>query len=257
MNEEQGQDRLAQFRQDQSQVDAPPKRRRGILRAATNVWTRSEARYGRLQTRLVALAIPIIGITALAITLLVTSSGNGRANTTELAALQRTAQLRATTAPPTPTVAIVAAQTDIATAPADRANCDSIRGTSYLSDVERSFYLDTCVEPTAVVRAQPQRPVTSAPPASQPTPAVPTAVPPVATAASAASAAIALAVDWIVRSGPQYSTDASSCSAVQTSGHWVVTCSARLSGCQGSPCSASISVCVFDNPVAVRPSTAC
>jgi hypothetical protein len=147
--------------------------------------------------------------------------------------------------------------------PAVRQDCDAIQGTSYQSEAERVYFQQNCVEPeqsnNPAPQANPPQPPsqpTSVPPAVQPTAAPPAATP--VPGGSDASNAIGVAVDWITHNGsPSYTTDAGSCSAVQTGGHWVVTCNARVAGCQGSVCDAIVSVCVLSDLSAVRPSDQC
>ena len=131
--------------------------------------------------------------------------------------------------------------------PAVRQDCAAIRGTDYQSEAERVYFQQNCLEPT-----EEPAPATNAGPTAAPTAEQP------GTGGSDADNAIGLAVDWIVHyASPSYTTDAGSCNAVQANGHWVVTCNARLSGCQGSVCEAIVSVCVLSDLTGVRPSDQC
>lgn len=156
-------------------------------------------------------------------------------------------------APPTPTAIVIGVPTLPTALPTDRASCDAIRGTNYKSAAERQFFELNCVTPTAQPTRSPGN-GHGGPPTQPPPP--PTQPPP--SGGFTAGDAIDLAVYWITHNAAAaYTTDAGSCNAVQTGSHWVVTCNASVVGCQGSACQTTLSVCVFPDPLAVRPADQC
>jgi hypothetical protein len=64
--------------------------------------------------------------------------------------------------------------------------------------------------------------------------------------------AISLATDWMTSNSPvALVVEPAGCNAIWLNGHWVVTCRVGLAGCTGERCEASLSVCVFSDPVVV------
>lgn len=245
-------DRLARLRGER---DGPPQGgRRAALSRAT---LRASRRLRRGDAFLVASGVLIVGVIIAALSVLVISlaSGGGEKQPASAVGVRRTPTVLRQASPTATTPAIATPQPATAQ-PTVRQDCDAIRGTDYQSEAERVYFQQNCLEPGAPA-TNPTRPPsvpTSAPPVVQPTAAPPASPAP----ASDASTAIGLAVDWIAhQAAPSYATDAGSCNAVQASGHWVVTCNARLSGCQGSACEAIVSVCVLSDLSAVRPSDQC
>jgi hypothetical protein len=58
--------------------------------------------------------------------------------------------------------------------------------------------------------------------------------------------AIILGISWMQNSaGASYEVDAGSCAGVHISDHWVVTCNARLSGCNTAACGTQLQACVY------------
>jgi len=241
MDDEDVNDRLARLRVEQ---DGPPQGgRQAAASRAAMLWRRFLRRRRRGDALLAMTAVLIAGVVIAALCVLVISlaSGGGDKKPASAVGVRRTPTVvrRASPSPTTPASETPAPAT---AQPAYRQDCAAIRGTEYQSEAERAFFQQNCLEP-ATNAGQP----TAAPPAATPVPG-----------GSDASTAIGLAVDWIVHhASPSYATDAGSCNAVQTSGHWVVTCNARLSGCQGFVCEAFVSVCVLSDLTGVRPSDQC
>jgi hypothetical protein len=241
-------DRLARLRVDQN---GPPRGGRQVAASRVAVWWRRFLHRRRGDALLAMTAVLIAGVVIAAIAVLVISlaSGGGDKEQASAAIIQRTPAAVARSSPSLAPTTAATQPPAVATAqPAGRQDCAAIRGTSYQSEAERAFFQQNCLEP-----------------AEEPAPAAnagqPTAAPPAATpvpGGSDASNAIGLAVDWIAQhASPSYTTDAGSCNALQASGHWVVTCNARLAGCQGSICEATVSVCVLSDLTGVRPSGEC
>jgi hypothetical protein len=239
--------RLARLRVEQ---DRPPQGGRQAAVSRALAWWRRFLRRRRRGDALLAMtAVLIAGVIIAAIVVLVISlaSGGGDKQPASAITFQRTPTVvkRASPSPITPATATP----ELPTAqPAYRQDCAAIRGTEYQSEAERVYFQQNCLEPAE----QPAPATNPGQPAAAPLAATP--VP----GGSDASNAIGLAVDWIAhQASPSYTTDAGLCNAVQTSGHWVVTCNARLSGCQGSVCEAIVSVCVLSDLTAIRPSNQC
>jgi hypothetical protein len=148
---------------------------------------------------------------------------------------------------PTPTAIVISVPNPPTAAPTDRTTCDAIRGTSYSSDTERRFFEQDCVTPTAEP-ATPGHGGGGNPPSPEPTES-----PFVVDAGNAAE----FAAYWIEHNASKAYTDVGPCNVVQAGNHWVVTCNANLAGCQGSVCAATVSVCVFSDPLQVRPADQC
>ena len=231
----------------------------GIGRAVA-LWERVLRRRRRGDVLLAATGVLIGGVVIAALVVLAVSAATGGGDKPAAAVVAQRTPTEARRATPTATAAPSATVVP-AMAPAFRTDCNAIRGTSYQNEAERAYFQQNCLEPgeePPVVSnpvQPPSRPLggpTSAPPAVQPT-----AIPPTP-GGSNASRAIGLAVAWLTQSGSKlYTTDAGSCSAVQTGVHWVVTCNARVLGCQGSVCDTTVSVCVPNDLSAVRPSEQC
>jgi hypothetical protein len=138
---------------------------------------------------------------------------------------------------------------------ANRQNCQEISGTAYLSSAERAWYLEHCLGANmpgedVATPVQPGRP--GSPPAASPIPA------PTSSGLVSASEAITLAVQWLAgQTNNTYAISQQSCNATHMGTRWVVICEANLLGCQGSVCSATLSACVFEQPVHVAPADGC
>lgn len=127
--------------------------------------------------------------------------------------------------------------------PENRKDCDEIRGTEYLSDEERDWYVGNCdedtPEPTATDTPAPSGPVNPPPPP-------PTDPPPPTEPTISAAQARSIAAGWI-RSNPAFAevtVSAASCTAQASGTGWTVSCTGTTTGCQGSACSITIRVCV-------------
>jgi hypothetical protein len=152
---------------------------------------------------------------------------------------------------PTPTTIVIAVPSTPTPAPTDRTTCDAIRGTDYRSDSERQFFEQNCLTPVDQPSDPGQGPGPTAVPPT--VPPEPTEGPLVVDAGNAAE----FATYWIEHNAPQAYTDVGQCNVVQAGSHWVVTCHANLAGCQGSVCATTVSVCVFSDPLQVRPADQC
>ncbi len=246
-------DRLDRYRTEHVSQVPPPGRRRAVQRIK-DLWRLAARDSGPLRWRLVLGAAPIIAVLVFAIVLLAASAaGSGGGDKRLVAAQARVAATPAEppTEAPTETPVSLSALAQATTLP-DRQECGTIRGTDYSSASERTFYQQNCVEPTA----QPALPVPLVRPTDTPLPAQPTELP--SPVDFGAISAVGLAVDWITNSAPDaYVTSASSCNAVQVGNHWVVTCAASPTGCQGSACQTILSVCVFAEEPRVRQPDEC
>ena len=145
-------------------------------------------------------------------------------------------------------LAPAARQNTASPAPAEsnRANCDSIRGTPYLSETERAWFLSTCViEPEpAVFLAVPAASVSGfAPePAAEPEPAE----------GLSAGEAIASGAESIAsQPDAAYEVSDEDCNASRVGETWLVTCTANLLGCDFEECTTWHAVCVTDTNRAV------
>ncbi len=122
---------------------------------------------------------------------------------------------------------------------ADRANCDVILGTPYLSETERTWFLTTCVvEPEPVVfLAAPSVGGLASQPAPEPAPAE----------GLSAANAIASGTAWIARQpDAAYAVSGEDCNASRVGETWLVTCRATLLGCEFEECTMWHAVCVTD-----------
>ncbi len=190
---------------------------------------------------LVAAVVALIGIVALA-----TRGGNAdhpsgpsaslpEGTTTSVSGVKATSTAIMINVPVIPTR--LPTSTEVPDEGANRADCDAIRGTPYESDAERDWYAENC----GSARGTPTRssgPTPPPGPTQPPPPTVPQGV--------SAGEAISLAVDWMTTSAPKsYTVDPGTCSAVYLGDHWVVSCTAQLSGCQNEACERPLQVCVF------------
>lgn len=126
----------------------------------------------------------------------------------------------------------------------DRTDCDEIRGTPYRSNEERQWFEKNCG--AQVNNPPPGQPTTRAPAAAVPpiNPPPPTVPPP--PQGMTVGEAIILGIAWMENSaGKSYDVDSGSCSGVHIGDHWVVSCSARLSGCTTAACATELQACVF------------
>ncbi len=170
-----------------------------------------------------------------------------------LAATQTPRRATPTSTPPPTTAPAVFA------GPPDRTDCDLIRGTDYRSEAERQYYTSQCVTPQPA-RNEASTPPNSLPPPSESLPSAPPGPEPtMAASAFGAAEAIAAGSDWISHGGAvAYTTDPGLCTGVLISGRWIVTCRATLAGCSIlQKCQVNVTVCVYDNPIAVRPADQC
>ena len=152
------------------------------------------------------------------------------------------------TSTPAPVTATAERKATPTPRPADRTDCDAIRGTAYRSPSEHDWFLANCEEqsviaPPPATSPEPSIPPATVPPAPSPTP---TPIP-----SFTASDAIALATAWwLANEAPiGYSVSGGSCNASSTGGEqWVVNCQAQLPGCQfQAVCELSFSVCLLEN----------
>ena len=135
--------------------------------------------------------------------------------------------------------------TPVATEPANREDCDSIRGSEYRSEAERLWYLQHCLTPpeefayTAGVGGAGAGVVVE--PLGPDGDVLPT--PTVAFGSSEASWAVA---DWLLAKG--YAVVPGSCIASSDAGNqWYVTCLAEEVGCKAE-CTAVLSTCLIAEP---------
>lgn len=248
-------------------VEARPREpRRGwqvALDRVADVWERFTAFSGWERAFFVGGCVLAVAVAVGAVVALTRSGGGDDAR--PVAVSRPRASPVPTTGPaPTATPIDVAVASLPTRSAANRENCDEIRGSEYLSDEERDWFLANCESEddggtTVVSRppgsgpAQPPQGGSSPPP---PPPPPPTQPPP--TGGLSSSEAISLAIGWMTYDAPEaYVVDGGSCSAVQIGDHWVVTCQATIAGCQGSVCAATLSVCVFDDPRRVVPTDQC
>jgi hypothetical protein len=192
----------------------------------------------------VAVVIGLIGVVALA-----TRGGGGDDGRPASAQAQPTeARPAGDRASPTPVRIEVPdiptnlpTQTDVpeATPAGDRTNCDEIRGTAYRSPEERAWYEANC---GASVNGPPSQP----PGSTVNTPVPPTSPPAATPSGVTAGQAIGLAASWMASSGSKaYDIDTGSCSAVHIGDHWIVSCTAHVSGCQSAACERELQACVY------------
>lgn len=148
------------------------------------------------------------------------------------------------TSTPAPVTATAERKATPTPRPADRTDCDAIRGTAYRSTSERDWFLANCEEspgaPPPATDPGPSGPAPTVPPAPTPIPSF------------TASDAIALGTAWwLANEAPiGYTVSSGSCNASSTGGQqWVVNCQAQLPGCQfQAVCELSFSVCLVENP---------
>jgi hypothetical protein len=246
-------DRLARFNLERLNI-APKQGGRAGLERAIDRWERFMAGSGWEKGFFAAAVLLIAGLAIAAIFMLASNAfgGGGGRKPVTAGALPSTATL--VPPRPTPTAIVIAVPTLSTAAPANRQDCNAISGTGYKSDAERLFFEQNCVTPTA----EPSNPGNgdggppTEPPTEPPQPQ-PTEGPVVVDAGNAAE----FAVYWIEHNASQAYTDVGPCNVVQSGSHWVVTCNANVAGCQGSVCATTISVCVFPDPLEVRPANQC
>lgn len=253
MEGEDERDSMARFRREAEQTSRPPKRGwRGSPDHAFDLWERFTAGSGWQKSRLGIAAFLIIGVVITAIYLLASNAVSGGGQQ-QVVAVRSQATPTVAQALPTATSILIAVPTPLPARPTDRTDCDAIRGTNYNSEAERAFFQQNCVAPTeepANVEDGQGFAVNTPPP--------PPPTEPSGSGGLSAGDAIDLAVSWITHDAPErYTADPGSCSSRQTAGHWLVTCTASLVGCQGAVCRTTLSVCVFAEPVEVRSSDQC
>lgn len=205
----------------------------------------------------VAVIVAIIGVVALA-----TRGGGGGGGDAAAAVNARPTEAHSTSSRATPT-AITIGVPDIPTnlptetplPENDRTDCDAIRGTSYRSQAERAWYEKNCGASVSKPPSQPPGPTGNTPVPVQPTsPPAPTPPP----QGLSAGQAISLGISWMTTSAPKaYTVDSAACSAVHIGDHWIVSCTARLAGCQSSACEAQLQVCVYTADRRVVPAASC
>ncbi len=231
---------------------APKEGWRARLDRVADMWGGFMAGSGWEKGFFAAAVLLIAGLAIGAIFMLASNAFGGGGGRKQVAAGSPRSTATLLPARPTPTAIVIAVPTPPTAAPTDRTTCDAIRGTDYRSDSERQFFEQNCLTPVD----QPPSPDGGGPPAgppSEPPPPQPTEGPLVVDAGNAAE----FATYWIEHNAPQAYIDVGQCNALQAGGHWVVTCNANLAGCQGSVCATTISVCVFADPLQVRPSDQC
>lgn len=207
----------------------------------------------------VAVIVAIIGVVALA----TRGGGEGGAPVSAQARPTEARPVSSKASPTAITIGVPDIPTNLPTETAvpeatpenDRTSCDAIRGTAYRSNEERAWYEKNC---SASVNGPPSIPPGSS--SNTPGPIQPTA-PPQPTSPPAglsAGGAIGVAASWIRTSAPKaYTVDAGSCSAVHLGDHWIVSCTARLAGCQTAACGREMQVCVYDADRRVVPAASC
>ncbi len=251
-------DKLAEFRLAQA-YSRPRKGLRAALSRAVDLWERFMPTSSWEKGFVAVAAVLIVGVLIGAIYILTSNVLSDGGKKHVAAGRLQAHPTRATPPaihmpPPAPTAIVLGVPQLAKGQPTDRQDCEAIRGASYRSDAERAFFQQHCVTPTAPL-ANP-RPGQGHPTQPPPLPAPPTAPP--QPGGFTASDAIGLAVYWIAHNAPKaYTADASLCNAVDSAGHWVVTCPASLAGCQGSVCQTTLSVCVFTDPPQVRSADQC
>lgn len=133
----------------------------------------------------------------------------------------------------------------------NRADCGSIRGTSYVSESERTWFLASCVvEPEpAVFLAAPGQGVELTEPASIGT---------TATEGITEGEAIVSGASWMaIQPDGVYDVAAGDCNASQLGGVWLVTCEATLTGCLYEMCTSWQAVCVTEADGAITSTKNC
>ncbi len=132
----------------------------------------------------------------------------------------------------------------------NRADCGSIRGTSYLSESERMWFLASCG-----VEAEP---VFLAAPGSGGVVTEPAATGTTATGGITEGEAIDSGASWMtIQPDGAYDVATAGCNASQLGGVWLVTCEATLTGCMFEMCTSWQAVCVVETDGAIIPTKDC
>jgi len=247
-------DRLAQLSLER--MNRPPKQGlSGALARARDSWNRFITGSGWEKGFFAVAVLLIAGLAIGALFMLTSNALGGGGGKKQAVAGDTRPTATARQAPPTSTAIVIGVPTLPTALPTSRTACEDIRGTSYNSDAERAFYEQNCL-------ATPEPPSGgggddggggNVEPTEEPPPE-PTEGPPVVDAGYA----VDVAAYWIEHNAPQaYTVDSTTCNPFQTGGHWVVTCSANVVGCQGSACVETVSVCVYPEPLEVRPANQC
>lgn len=135
---------------------------------------------------------------------------------------------------------------------ANRANCASIQGTPYESELERTWFLANCI-----VEQEPEPLVFASAPASGSIASDPIAAPEPAEGINE-EIAITAGADYIAgQSNPSYDVASGSCNASPVGELWLVTCQATLTGCETAECTSWEAVCVVDSAGVVLSSRNC
>jgi hypothetical protein len=251
-------ERLAELGLEQLQRP-PDSGVRVLRRRALDFWRRFTAFSGLEKSFYIVAVVLAIAVVFGGLLALV-RSGSGNDEKSVSAAVPRSTEKR-TGAQPSPTAISIAVPTLPTRIPEpteeaeptdqptqNRRNCDVIRGTPYRSQEERDWFAQNCSPNSGPVGGVPTQP---------PAPTLPPQPPPPPDEFTA-SEAIALAVNWISTSAPKaYAVNSGACSAVQIGDHFVVTCQARLAGCQSTACDRTVEVCVFEASLAVVPAKNC
>lgn len=165
----------------------------------------------------------------------------------------------ATLQPGPPTVSVITST--LPTAVANRESCQEIRGTAYLSVLERSWYVANCGETEVSSQSEPV-----ASPTLEPTIlrlAFPTSEPPrlplmPVEQDSFSADAIASGASWIsTQAEAGYEVDRASCTASDLGYTWLVSCRVHVSGCESAICEAWLSACVTEPDGAILPTELC
>jgi len=247
-------DRLARLNLER--INRPPKQGvSGGLKRAADSWDRFMAGSGWEKGFFAAAVLLIAGLAIGALFMLTSNALDGGGGKKQVAAGGARATATPRVAPPTPTAIVIGVPTFPTAQPTPRTSCDEIRGTAYNSEAEQAFYEQSCLTtPTPPSGGGNDNGGGDEKPTNPPPPKPTDPGPPVFDA----SDAVAVAAYWIEHNAPQaYTVDSTTCNAFQTGGHWVVTCPANLVGCQGAACVSNVSVCVFPDPLAVRPADQC
>src|SRR3990172_6430326 len=157
----------------------PERGRRAVLARASDLWERFWA-FSSWEKLVVALGCALAAIAApVAVVGLMTGGGGGDDQSQVPAVINlpgaTSVQLPATATPfPTPTAPPVTEKSPTPNGPADRHDCDAIRGTAYRSESEREWFLINC-EVTSVANPpiEPSEPAVPPPPPHQPPPPPP------------------------------------------------------------------------------------
>lgn len=160
---------------------------------------------------------------------------------------------------PAPTASVIAST--IPAAVANRESCQGIRGTTYLSELERNWYIANClaeVSPQSEPVASPTSDSTR-PPVATPTPRPPRRpLAPVEQDAFSADDAIASGAPWIsTQAEAGYAVDRASCIASNVGYAWLVSCRTYVPYCEEAVCETWVSTCVTEPDGAIFPGKLC